>query len=398
MKRAVIRNNILLLAGAFLLFFVIVFFSLYAFEKRNQQTFMTYILNEVEIEYIQYSGSDEDFVDHYGYSDRRITIMNEDAIVIADTHHNEEGYDESNQYEIIHLGSVASRTSAHIGEELLYIASQLDDGTIIRVSIALETQTKLYNIVIWILSIGTLVIGVIYYFGLRQVNKNLLNPWMKVKEGLLALNEGRYQVMSLTSPYPEINDLLHEMNTINEGTSKHLSQIEAYHHQLDRILNTLQQAVLLFNREDKLTYFNQDAKEIFHLDEDDLSAPSYWFIRDNSLKDAIHKTNQSMIDLTMDVTIDEHVYEAKAIHLKTYEEFGDQPRVLLILKDVTNQRQLEQVKRDFVAHASHELKSPLTAIKGNAELIEHNMLKTKDEIIEYASQINNKTRFIKDFK
>ncbi len=391
MKRAIIRNNLLLLLGAFFIFFIVVFFSLYTFEKRNQETFMGFLLNEVNIAYEQYTGTDSEFVDDYGYEDRRITIMDEHAVVLADSHHSEIGYDESDQYEILNLGRVASRESAHIGEQLLYIAMQLDDGAILRVSIPLATQTRLYSIIIWTLTFGTVVIGVIYYYGLKQVNKNLLKPWNSVKEGLLALNQGKYQLMSLTSPYPEINDILHEMNTINEETSKHLYQIEAYHHQLDRILNSLQQAVLLFNGDEKLTYFNADAKELFKLDDDDLIAPSYWFIRDNDLKQAIHETNVSGDDLIMDVLYDEIIYEVKTIHLETIEEFGDQPRILVILKDVTQQRQLEQVKRDFIAHASHELKSPLTVIKGNAELIELDMLKSKEDIKNSAIQINKQT-------
>ncbi len=388
MKKAIIRNNLLLLAGTLILFFVLVFFSLFIFEKRNQRSFMTYILNEVEIAYEQYDGTDSSFVDDYGYVGRRITIMDENAIVLADTHHTEEGYDESNQYEIVHFGSVASRTSAHIGEELLYIATQLENDTILRVSILLETQTQLYSIIIWSLSLGAIVIGIIYYLGLVQVNKNLLKPWYKVKDGLLALNQGKYQVMSLTSPYPEINDILYEMNQINEETSKHLSQIEAYHHQLNRILNHLKQAVLLFNSEEKMIYFNKDAQTLFRLEEDDLMAPSYWFIRDNDFKEAIHKTNVDSHDLILDVSFDELIFEVKIICLTVQEDFGDQPRLLVILNDVTSKRQLEHVKRDFVSHASHELKSPLTAIKGNAELIEHDMLKNKQEIKDSAHHIN----------
>lgn len=391
MKRAIIRNNLLLVASAFMLFFVIVFFSLYAFEKRNQNTFMGYLLNEVDIAYEQYTGSADDFVDAYGYADRRITLLDEDAIVIADTHHSQVGYDESAQDEIEDIGTVSSRESAHVGEELLYIAKQLDDGSYLRVSIKLETQTRLYSIVIWLLTGGTLIIGVAYYFGLKQVNKNLLKPWNKVKEGLLALNQGRYQVMSLTSPYPEINDLLFEMNNINEETAKHLSQIASYHHQLDRILNSIQQAVILFNNEEKMTYFNHDAQLLFTLEDDDLLAPSYWFIRDNDLRQAIHQSIVKNKDFMLDVQLEEYIYDVKIIHLETNEAFGDQPKVLVILNDVTSQRQLEQVKKDFIAHASHELKSPITAIKGNAELIELDMLKTKSEIKKSAIQINKQT-------
>lgn len=388
MKRAIIRNNLLLLIGAFILFFIVVFFSLYWFEKKHQESFMLYLIEEVELAYTHYDGSDDLFIDDYGYDGRRITILDEHAIVIADSYHNQLGYDESDQYEIIHLGSISSRVSEHVNEELIYIATQLDSGIYIRIAIEQEAQTQIYSVVIWILFIGAVLVGGIYYLGLRQVNKNLLKPWEQVKNGLLALNQGKYQVISLTSPYPEINDILFEMNTINEQTSKHLSQIEAYHHQLDRILNHLQQAVLLFNHEEKMTYYNHDAQMLFDLNEDDLNTPSYAFIRDQKLKQAIHDTNINSKHQTFDLAMNASIYETNTLLLQAKEEFGNQSRVLVILKDVTSQRQLEAVKRDFISHASHELKSPLTVIKGNAELIEHDMLHTQEDIKHSANHIN----------
>jgi two-component system, OmpR family, phosphate regulon sensor histidine kinase PhoR len=64
--------------------------------------------------------------------------------------------------------------------------------------------------------------------------------------------------------------------------------------------------------------------------------------------------------------------------------------VLALFKDVTQERAIEQMKRDFFSHASHELKSPLTAIRGYAELIEHGLIQ-EDEIKESSHQIVKQT-------
>ncbi|MFA6801444.1 MAG: hypothetical protein WCR19_04995, partial [Acholeplasmataceae bacterium] len=128
MKKAIIRNNMILLISAFILFFIIAFFSLYYFENKNREAFMTFILQEVEISYEQFDGTPTEFVDLYSYLDRRITILDENGYVLADSHDEGVGQDKSQRSEILNLGTVYARTSDTIGIELLYIASSLDDG------------------------------------------------------------------------------------------------------------------------------------------------------------------------------------------------------------------------------------------------------------------------------
>ncbi|AUD63573.1 hypothetical protein BK010_08730 [Tenericutes bacterium MO-XQ] len=393
MKKVVIRNNILLLLSAFMLFFVIVFFALYQFEKRHQTSMMSFLLDEVVANYENFNDTDQAFVSSFDQSQRRITILDENGYVIADTHDNEVGQDKSQRPEILDLDQVYSRQSDTIGVDLLYIARQLNDGTYIRVSIPLETQITTYRQVLWTLVISGLSILIIYYFVLKKVNQNLIKPWDKVKEGVIKLNQGKYQMMTLNSPYDEINVMLHEMNQINYDTSKYLNRINSYQEQLRYILNEIKQSILLFDKHKKLMFFNQDAKLLFDLKDEYINQEGYKFIRDIELNKALDHVFENNQPFQKDYRSLDRIYDCYIYPLHKKEEDEGLASILMVLKDVTEERQIGQMKRDFFSHASHELKSPLTAIKGYAELILYDMIK-ENEIKESSKKIINQTEFM----
>lgn len=375
MKHALIRNNIILMLSAFIVFFVIVFIGIYTLQQNQQKALVTFVLSEVELEYESFDGTPLEFVNHYqSETGRRITILDSNGIVLADSHDNTTGQDKSKRPEIENLGTMSVRTSVTIGEELFYLAKQMDDQNILRISIPLASQSVYYSQLLWVLILTSIGFIGIYYVGLREINKNIMAPWDKVKTGLTALSEGNYEVMALTSPYPEINDLLNEMNRINLETDKHLRSIETYQIQLKEILNELKQGVMLFNDREELVYFNDDAAGLFHLNEEAYDKPSYYMIRDNQIKDAITKINQGQNNLMFDSKLEGKTIEFKAFHVDAEGRNKSQATVLVTFKDVTQERAIEQIKRDFFSHASHELKSPLTAIRGYAELIEHGLI------------------------
>lgn len=378
MKRALIKNNVILLITAFTMFFIVVFFALYDFDKRNQQAIMLNIINEVELEYELFTGDAQAFVETYQIeSERRITILDSNGIVIADSHDDEVGQDKSERPEIMSLGRVFIRRSETINVNLLYIARVMEDGNYLRVALPKDDHTEDYNRVIFILIFTSLGFIAIYYAGLVKVNEHLLKPWDQVKKGLTALNEREFSLMSLNSPYPEINDILHDINDITYETQKHLQEIESYQLQLNEILNGLKQGVMLFNEKEQLVYYNEDAKVYFELTEDTFMKPSYYAIRYNEIKDAISVANASKQASSFDLKMDGKTIDVKVfhIHAKGYEHTN--ATVLCLFKDVTQERAMEQIKRDFFSHASHELKSPLTAIRGYAELIENAMVDPK---------------------
>lgn len=391
MKQAIIKNNIILLLGAFTAFFLVVFIAISNFQKNNQTQLMTFLVEEIELAYEAFDDTPQAFVATFqNENDRRITILDAQAFVIADTHDEVVGTDKSGRPEIKNPGTVYTRRSATIDEDLLYIAQIMDDGNYLRVSVPINPQVKTYSRLIWILSLTSIFWVVLYYLGLIQVNKNLLTPWIQVKKGLIELNKGNYQMMSLFSPYPEINEIIHEMNEINLETMKHLSAIESYQIQLDKILDEIKLGVMLFNHQEELIYFNKDIRAYFGLSEDAIGKPSYYQIRDYQIKDAISKAVEQHEPMVFDLKNDDKIYEVKVFHIASRSDQKSNASVLVLCKDVSTERAIEQMKRDFFSHASHELKSPLTAIRGHAELIEHQMVKG-DDVYQSAKSIVRQT-------
>ncbi|MBN2299733.1 MAG: GHKL domain-containing protein [Acholeplasmataceae bacterium] len=391
MKKKLIVNNTILLLTAFILFFLVAFISLFLFERNNQSQFMGYIIDEVALSYDQFEGTPVEFVDQYvNENGRRITILDVNASVLADTHDEVVGTDKSQRPEILDLGSVHTRQSATLDLGMIYIARLMSDGNYLRVAVELADQTAAYNRTVLIFIISSIGFLGLYYIGLTQVNKNLLSPWDQVKKGLIALSHGKYQVMSLNSPYEEINEILHEMNGINMETAKYLQTIEAYQIQLSDILNAMHQGVMLFDQDENLVYSNDDAKELFDISQDAIDHPNYQSIRDLSLKKAISKTNQFKKPSIFDIKLGSRIIECKIFYISTEKMKQKAATVLAMFKDVTQERSVEQMKRDFFSHASHELKSPLTAIRGYAELIEMGLIKG-EEISQSATQIVKQT-------
>ena len=263
MRKAIVRNNMILLLSALMLFFIIAFFSLYVFESRQEKSFMSYLLKEVETEYQAYSASPLAFVSMYEGSTTRVTILDDEGFVLADSKDAAVGQDKSQRPEIEDIGSVYKRTSDTIGIELLYMAKELENGQYLRVSIPLESQTNVFRNVILIIGVSGFLIAGIYYIGVNKVNRHILLPFEKIKKGMVDLNEGDYQMIRLDDKYQDINDIIHKMNLVNLSTSKYLNQVESYQMRLNTILNELQQAVLLFDQTENLAYYNKDSKELF---------------------------------------------------------------------------------------------------------------------------------------
>lgn len=394
MKRSIIRNNLLLLLSAFALFFAVVFVSLNWFERYNQERFMSFLLDEVRLSYENYTKDAITFVeDYHNSNERRITILDENKIVLADSHDDTIGLDKSLRPELNDLGEVHMRHSATLDLEMMYIATQLDDGNYLRVAIPLASDVAIYSRIIWILVISAILLGSIHYFGLVKLNMNLLKPWQQIKEGLMALNEGHYQLMSLSSRYPEINELLNEMNAITNEMANHLSTIQTQQQRLTKILNEIKQGVMLFDSHNQLIFYNADAQNIFSLTEDALHQPNYYAIRDAMLNEAITSTLQNHHSQIFDLNIKSKIIEVKVFLILLTSSEKDESTVLVLLKDVTQERSLEQMKRDFFAHASHELKSPLTAIRGFSELIEYGLIQEQD-VKDTAQKIVKQTEFM----
>lgn len=144
------------------------------------------------------------------------------------------------------------------------------------------------------------------------------------------------------------------------------------------VLNSMQQAMLFFDKKDKLIFYNTYAKNILMLKENHINLTPYEIFKNN-------KFNEQ--NKVFDINYLNRIY---LVHVYNIQKSTTKNIVskLLVLNNVTEARKIEETKKDFFSHASHELKSPLTAILGYSELITLGMI-NNDEVIDVIKRVYN---------
>lgn len=159
---------------------------------------------------------------------------------------------------------------------------------------------------------------------------------------------------------------------------------------LGSAVDELRHGVVLLTSENKLVVLNTAASYLLNMSDDvDWKGQSLIdLIRFPELHQAIYaaKDGQGVQKVSVEVPIDGGTRSVKA--RVTWVETPEQDRVLVSLQDETDALLLDQMRREFVANTSHELKTPLAAIKGYAETVELAIVDDPDAAQHFMRQIN----------
>ncbi len=139
---------------------------------------------------------------------------------------------------------------------------------------------------------------------------------------------------------------------------------------LSAILAALEESVVAVDHAGRILFINTAAERLFGVKSEEVRGRAILEgLRHSLLNDVLNQTLATRQPLTQEISVHaptEHLLSARAIPV----DYGQgQPGVLVALHDVTELRKLENVRRDFVANVTHELKTPLTSIKGYAETL-----------------------------
>lgn len=387
MKKAFLKQTFVLLIVMISLVISVAFFAYNAFLNDIQTNFMHYLAKEVEMSYRYFDGSAQEFVTQYDDETRRITILDQHFMVIADTHDLTVGTDKSDRPELIHLNTISRRESNTIHEDLIYYAIALEDGNYLRVSVLTQSLTTTYlNFAIyWFFGISLL--SILYFYGMMRLRKFSLSTLNYIQQGLMDLKLGQFESKRLQTPYDDVNQIIDNLNSINIETAKYVQDLVDQQAKLDDILNQMPQAILVLNDHQSVTFYNSIAQQLFQIDRAQKRIKAFQIIHEKKLLDAIETILKHPQPLQIELKIQQKYYQVILSPLSVHTEADD---LLIVFVDVTKDRTMSLVKRDFFAHTSHELKSPLTAIQGYAELIENQMV-NPNEYRLLATKISEQT-------
>ncbi len=311
----------------------------------------------------------------------RLTIISTDGVVIADSRESPSNMDNHRQrpeiVEADRMGSaITSRYSETLQQQMIYRAvTVVDQGRnigFVRVSLPLtfidEKLLQLRLIVLFgasIAAIAALLLG--FYFARR-----FSNPLADMTEIAEAISRGEFERRIAINRQDEIGKLAGSINRMARSSAARMSEITADRNLLAKIFSSMVEGVIGIDQDQQVIHINQAAADLLDLSvEDSISKPIWEGLRIEEITSALQHAMETkdLVKAQMRRSFDkgERVIDISAVALRDDE--GQTSGAVIVLHDVTELDRLARIRRDFVANASHELKTPITAIRGLVETI-----------------------------
>jgi two-component system phosphate regulon sensor histidine kinase PhoR len=142
---------------------------------------------------------------------------------------------------------------------------------------------------------------------------------------------------------------------------------EAQRARLEAVLGAMEEAVLAVDADERVLLANPGLRELFPAPAAPEGRPLLEAVRHTEVVDALRSALRNGESQVREATIGPAPERRVRLHVRPFSQPGGRPGAVAVFHDVTELRRGESIRRDFVANASHELKTPLTAIRGFAE-------------------------------
>jgi two-component system phosphate regulon sensor histidine kinase PhoR len=345
---------------------------------------------------VEESRSYDDIIDKYKdlSSDIRITFIDEDGIVLADSSADDLD-NHLDRPEIKNPGAVYIRESDTLNMQMMYLSKTLNNGDYLRVSIPTESTLQFLNDFIgFSIVLGLIIMIVTIFISVFLINQSL-KPLEDVKNNLISVNEGHYQDIMPVKKYDEVNAFIREINAINKTISSNISSLKTEKSKTDFLINQMKQGICVLDQNKHIIFINNYLKDIYRFNIDININKDYRFLfREDNLQNTIEELFQTEQNKSIIVEKNQRYYNVSLNYSK--DNWRHLPSAIIIYTDITAIRQLEILKKDFFVNASHELKTPLTSIMGSADIIKEDMAKDKEMVIDLARRIHQEATRMND--
>lgn len=312
----------------------------------------------------------------------RITIIDRKGNVLADS---EEAPEEMENHqdrpevkEVNERGKnsgMAVRYSNTLGYSMMYIAVPVKDGEqtagAVRVALSLQsiedTIDKL-RLTLMIVLLGALLLTAL--IGIR-IAKGIAKPVEEMIQVSNRLRDKDYGARVRMRSKGELGQLADAMNVLASSLKSQVETIHENEQQLSGVLRNMKSGVLLVDKEGTILLANHAFSGMLDVVPGELTGSPYQeVIKSPDLSILMNQCLKEQSELRSEIHLyhpDELVLDA---HLAPYVgEMGGLKGIVAVLHDITEIRRLERVRSEFIANVSHELKTPVTSVKGFAETL-----------------------------
>ena len=367
MTKKIFRSIFAVALTVFLCSVVVIMGALYGYYSSNQ---MKLLGSQVELASQGVELAGVDYLKSLTADDYRVTLIDSDGSVefdsAADSAQMENHLERKEIKDALKNGEgQATRYSSTLMERQLYSAKRLSDGRVLRLSCSQYTWWTLFvGMLEPVVAVFFAAVGLSLFLAFR-LSKRIVEPLNKMDFDGENPPEGYYE---------ELSPLVSRIESQKEELKYKEAELKRRKDEFNAATKKMTEGLVLLNEKGKILSINDSASKL-------LSISSYCVGKDilllnNSfeMQELIGKAKEGR-HCELIVPLDDADYEVTASPVMTD---GKVTAIALLIVDITEREKAEQMRREFSANVSHELKTPLQTISGCAELMQNGLIKPED--------------------
>ena len=325
----------------------------------------------------------------------RVSFINSSGEVFVDTYiDGEPDDDHSDREEVreaLRSGSgVSVRYSETLGKNQIYAAMKVKNGDVIRISYNINSYLDFASMFIAPMLIAAAIGIVAGIIAVSSVARQIMKPIDSVSNamGNMKAIDGSdadsYEEIPVHK-YPELDEFVTMFNFMRKNIRENMKTLENEREKERFILDSLQDGVILYDNDLSVVSINRAGLKLLGGTYEHLSVSVPELVRKPELISGAETAVAEDKTVSLEATVEGRILMVQIFPVSK-SGIDAMHGGLMVVRDITEKRMSEQLKSDFFANAGHELKTPLTAISGFAELLENGLV-PKDKKDYYIGKI-----------
>ena len=328
----------------------------------------------------------------------RITVITPDGKVLYDSNREAENMaNHAKRPEVIQAlngsSSVVTRYSTTLNQRMIYAAVPIPDGNgrncVLRTAVSFKTVDEALAAAERQITLAFLLVTVFVTVFSIIIVRRLARPIEQMRVSAAQIAAGNLNVKLPIPAVGSIRELALSMNNMAEQLKFRIAQVTGEKNERDAMFDSMTEGVIAVDLKGIILDINPAAYKIFDLPADVIGVSFYGAVRNTEL----HSFLEQIIKEKKTVESEFTFYGATERHIRAKGTVirldGDIiSAVLIVLSDFTRIKKLENFRRDFIADVSHEIKTPLTALKGAVETLQEGAINEPESAAKFMDIIS----------